>query len=153
MSAVTNTTILSQASKNVKAVLQSEVGTTLIDPKSGSRGSDEAFIRLTRARRKVYYPHIVVESFLGPGQLLSLQGEQLKYLVQVQITVFSNNMKHMDEITSQVIEVMRSKKSTFDSYKMYRTSPYLISISPVLAEQDSNVYSRALTYQFLYFAQ
>jgi len=152
MSAVTNTTVLSRATLNVKSILESKVGTTIIDPKSGSRSANQPFVRTTRARKGKYYPHIVIESMLGSQTLLSIQGDQLKISVLVQISVFTKSIKDVDTIFSQILEAMRSSRSTFKGYSMNRANPYCLDVSPTLTDADE-VHMRAATYQFVYYMQ
>lgn len=150
MSAVTNTTILKQATLNVKSVLQAAVGTTIIDPKAGTRPTNQPFVRTTRARKHKYFPHIVVESFAGNFSLLSIKGDNLKVTILVQVSVFTKSIKDLDEIFSQLLEVMRTSRSTFHSYGMHRVSPFLTDISPILTD-DEETHMRAATFQFAYY--
>jgi len=150
MSAVTNTTILSRTVLNTKSVLESLVGSTIIDPKYGNRSANQPFIRTTRARKDKYYPHITVASFTGPHSLLSLQGDQLKIPVLVQVSVWTKSIKDIDSIFSQVIEAMRSTRSTFKAYGMHRANPFCGDVSPILTDADE-VHMRAATYQFKYY--
>ena len=151
MSAVTNTTVLSRAALNVKSVLESKVGTTIIDPSASKRSANQPFIRTTRARKSKYYPHITIESFTGPHQLLSVQGDQLKIPVLVQVSVWTKSIKDMDAIFSQVMEAMRSTRSTFKTYGMQRGNPFCTDVSPTLTDDDET-HMRAATYQFVYYA-
>jgi len=150
MSAVTNTTILSRTVLNTKSVLESLVGSTIIDPKSGSRSANQPFIRTTRARKDKYYPHITVESFTGPQTLLSIQGDQLKIPVLVQISVFTKSIKDVDTIFGQILEAMRSSRSTLRGYGMHRANPHCMDVSPIQTDADE-VHMRAATYQFKYY--
>lgn len=151
MSAVTNSTIVGQSVLNTKSILDAQVGIGITDPSSLKRSSKQPFIRTNRARKSPYFPVVVIEAWTGPLSLLSKQGVQLKVPIQIQIMYFAKNQKHPDTGISEILEVMRTEKTTFDGYGMRRANPYSSGVSPLLTDVD-NVHSKAATYNFVYYA-
>lgn len=152
MSAVTNSTILSNSILSTRDVLQTYVGTTITDPQSGNRAANQPFIRTTRARKSRYYPHIVIDSYMGPTSLLSLQGDQLRVEVMVQISVFSRSVADCDKIMGQVMEAMRDSKTAFKGKNLHRARGFLDDISPLITDEEE-IHHRAATFRFVYYAQ
>ena len=151
MSSVTNTTTLSQVTKNVKTVLESEVGISITDPQASSRTTATEFIRTTWARKQRLYPHVVVESFIGEAETLSLVGDALIVSVYVILYVVTKDMKTLDELTSQVIDVMRKKRSIFAGYGMRRPKDFLHDVSGVITDTREQTHMRTATFEFIYF--
>lgn len=151
MSAVTNTTILERFALNVKSVLESEVGTSITDPQSSSRDSTNPFIRVRWGRIARLYPHIVVDATIGDAEILGLKGDALMVSVLVHISVVSTDIHELDSLMSQVLDVMRLKRTVFDSYNMRRPKGYLQDVSGILTNTREQTHMRTATFEFIYF--
>ena len=152
MSVVTNNNITSRVAKNVKAVLLANTGTgkTITDPKKVKRDDDQPLYRLNHARRKVYYPHIVIGAYIGSEDTLSLKGDSTRVAVISNITVIADNTKDLDNLVDTINSVMRSKRASFKAYKMDRPKDYNLGISETT--RNNNVVQKVLSYRFIYYA-
>ena len=149
MSAVTNENLISQPAQNIKARLEDAVTNVRItDPLAGGRSTNKEFIRVTEARKDRYYPHILVQSFIITGELLSVQGTNHKNQIQADITVIANNLKDLDQIMNDVHHEMllKASKLYFDSLSMRKPKEYCLGISPYIRED--NEVKRTATYRF-----
>ncbi len=151
MSVLTNSIIVSQSGKNVISILK---GGSITDPQGTKRKADTAFIRSTRARAKVQYPHILVEAEIANEDTLSLQGDSTMNLIMVAIILTTSNNKDQDTIMDQIKEVMRSNRVAFKAFKMQRVKNLSGGVSPKQEGKDSNGkwIETTVTYFFKYFA-
>ena len=161
MSALTNTTIVGQATKNVKSTLEAQLsikdgdGKTIIDPRRDKRDeTKEPMFRITEARRKVYYPHVAISSLILGGTTLSLKGDSLRYDILCNIKVISNNTEDLDVIAGQILEVMRVARAALKVFGMNRPKDHVPSVGDVTVRgATKNIKERTLGYRFIYYAQ
>ena len=152
--AVTNSVIKKQTLINVREYLRTKVPSIIEDPKTAKRTAKQPFIRVSAARKERYYPHIVIHVWTADGQMMTLVGDQIRNLIQVQLTVIANNVKDADEISDQVEEAMRQSRSWFNTYKLKRGDPYALGWTPTMVEDMERIeHQKANTYQFIYHAQ
>lgn len=118
----------------------------LVDPLSRSSG----FVMTSFPKRQTQYPVITVKVSSSGAVKLGMQSEISQSTIVIEIDVFAKNAKQSDELTQEVIEVLRTNQLGAGSTNEEKIHGFqMTSLVPVVfTEGNQTVHRKNMTFSY-----
>jgi len=118
----------------------------IVDPESRTSG----FVMTSFPKRKIVYPVITVKVSSSGAVKLGMQSEISQATIVIEIDVFAKNAKQSDELTQEVIEVLRTNQLGTGSTNANDIHGFqMTSLVPVVfTENTQTIHRKNMTFSY-----
>ncbi len=132
---------------DVELKIKSFLNSNLTDP-IVNRGQKTPFVVIgSELQRDVQYPHVVIQLISGTATMFAVSSNGLVHKLIVQVMISSKNKKQLNEISDELLEIMRNGRQTMQSFGLWKMQS---NYRKLTFDETTAVHRRVIDFSFVY---